>query len=113
LKGKYIKLGRNRASDLAIVGVTAIGYPDNGTGSGYSMKLALASVAPVPLVVDRVEEILGQNPITEETLSEAAQAAMDACTPIDDVRGSARYRKYMVRNLSLKALKNVWEKLSQ
>jgi len=113
LKGKYIKLGRNRASDLAIVGVTAIGYPDNGAGSGYSMKLALASVAPVPLVVDRVEEILGQNPVTEETLSEAAQAAMDACTPIDDVRGSARYRKYMVRNLSLKALKNVWEKLSQ
>ena len=75
------------------------------------MKLALASVAPVPLVVDRVEEILGQNPVTEETLSKAAQAAMDTCTPIDDVRGSARYRKYMVRNLSLRALRNVWEKI--
>jgi CO/xanthine dehydrogenase FAD-binding subunit len=49
----------------------------------------------------------------EERLSEAAQAAMDACTPIDDVRGSARYRKYMVRNLSLRALRNVWEELSQ
>ena len=113
LKGKYIKLGRNKASDLAIVGVTAVGYPDNVRSSGFCMKLALASVAPVPLVVDRVEDILGKHLITEETLSEAAKAAMDACTPIDDVRGSARYRKYMVRNLSLKALRIVWEELNQ
>jgi carbon-monoxide dehydrogenase medium subunit len=113
LKGKYIKLGRNRESDLAIVGVTAVGYPDTARPSGFCMKLALASVAPVPLVVEQVEEILGQNTTTEERISEAAQAATDACTPIDDVRGSARYRKYMVRNLSLKAIRNVWEQLNQ
>jgi len=109
LQGKYIKLGRNQASDLAIVGVTVTGYPDNGSPSGYRMRLALASVAPVPLVVDQVEAILSEKPITEGTLNEAAQAAMNACDPIDDVRSSARYRKIMVRNLSLKALQEVWE----
>jgi len=109
LQGKYIKLGRNQASDLAIVGVTVTGYPDNGSPSGYRMRLALASVAPVPLVVDQVEAILSEKPITEGTLNEAAQAAMNACDPIDDVRSSARYRKMMVRNLSLKALQEVWE----
>jgi len=113
LKGTYIKLGRNKLSDLSIVGVTVVGYPDPGLKSGYLMKLALASVAPVPLVVKQVEEILGENPITEEKLEEATRAAMEACTPIDDVRGSARYRKYMVRNLSLRALKEVWEQVSQ
>ena len=48
-----------------------------------------------------------------ETLHEAADAAMQASSPIDDVRGSARYRKEMVRNLSLQALSTVWEKLQK
>lgn len=109
--GRYLKLGRNRISDLAIVGVTVIGYPDSSAASGYRMRIALASVAPIPLVVDRVDSILAESPITEETLAIAAQAAMDACRPIDDVRGSARYRKYMVRNLALRALREVWREL--
>jgi carbon-monoxide dehydrogenase medium subunit len=113
LVGKYLKLGRNKLSDLAIVGVTVVGYPDKEAPSGYRIKLALASVAPVPLVVEKVEAILTERPITDQTLSEASQAAMEACNPIDDVRGSAKYRKMMVRNLSLKALGQVWEALSQ
>ena len=107
--GKYLKHGRNQTSDLAIVGITVIGYPDESLPSGFRMKLALASVAPVPLVVKQVEAILSQNTIGNEILAEAAQAAMEACSPIDDVRGSARYRKRMVRNLSFKVLKEVWE----
>ena len=111
LAGKYIKLGRNKASDLSIVGVTVVGFPDAEVPSGFRMRLALASVAPVPLVVERVEAILSEYPITGKTLAEAAQAAMDACTPIDDLRASARYRKMMARNLSLKALSLVWGEL--
>ena len=111
LVGKYIKLGRNKASDLSIVGVTVVGFPDAGSSSGFRVKLALASVAPVPLVVEGVEAILSGNPITDKALAEAAQAAMDACTPIDDVRASAHYRKMMVRNLSLKALSGIWSEL--
>jgi len=113
LVGKYIKLGRNKSSDLAIVGVTIVGFPDEGVPSGFRIKLALASVAPLPLVVGQVEAILTEKPITEQALSEASQAAMDACNPIDDVRASAKYRKLMVRNLSLNALKEIWETIRQ
>lgn len=109
--GKYIKLGRNALSDLAIVGVTALGYPDPETASGYRFRLALASVAPTPLVAKAAEEILAEKPITDEVIAEAAQAAMDACNPIDDVRGSGRYRKHMVRNLAQQAITSVWEKI--
>jgi len=112
MKGRYIKLGRNQLSDLSIVGVTVLGYPEGESDSGYHFELALASVAPIPLVVKQVGEILGREPITDDTLQEAARAAMDVCTPIDDVRGSAKYRKLMVRNLSYNALKDVWGQLT-
>jgi len=92
--------------------VTAVGWPDPGAVSGARFKLALASVAPVPLVVPRVEKILSETPVTEASLGGAADAAMQTSTPIDDVRGSARYRKYMVRNLSLRALREVWEQIT-
>lgn len=108
---KYIKLGRNAVGDLAIVGVTALGYPDGDAPSGYRFRLALASVAPVPLIPTRAEAILAGQAITEATIAEAAQAAMDASAPIDDTRGSARYRKLMVRNLTKKALTEVWEQI--
>ncbi len=108
MRGKYIKLGRNQKSDLAIVGVTVVGWPDSSLPSRLRIRLALASVAPIPLVVDVVEAILADKKIDADDIAEAAQAAMQACSPIDDVRGSARYRRFMVRNLSARALTEVW-----
>lgn len=107
-QGKYIKLGRNAIGDLAIVGVTAFGYPDQ-TPSGYRFLVALASVAPTPLLFEMA--MLSEKAVTEETINEAAEFAMNSVKPIDDVRGSARYRSLMVRNLTRKALMDVWEKL--
>jgi aerobic carbon-monoxide dehydrogenase medium subunit len=109
--GKFVKLGRNKIGDLSIIAVTALGYPDPSVPSNFRFRLALASVAPVPFVPVMVETILTEKPITDDTIAQAAQAAMDACTPIDDVRGSARYRKQMVRNLSRQALMDVWNRL--
>ncbi len=108
-QGKYIKLGRNALGDLAIVGVTAFGYPHDAAVSGYRFFVALASVAPTPLLLNLAP--LSEKPLGEATISAAAELAMNAVTPIDDVRGSARYRKLMVRNLTRKALLDVWEKL--
>jgi carbon-monoxide dehydrogenase medium subunit len=65
--GTYIKLGRNTWSDLSIVGVTAYGFsasveePNLHNSNGFSFRLALASVAPVPLIPHLAEEFLGEN----------------------------------------------------
>ncbi len=107
--GKYIKLGRNAIGDLAIVGVTAFGYPDGAAVSGFRFFVALASVAPTPFMPDM--SLLSEKAITPELIVEAAEFAMNSVTPIDDVRGSARYRKLMVRNMTRNALTEVWKKL--
>jgi carbon-monoxide dehydrogenase medium subunit len=109
--GTYLKLGRNALGDLAIVGVTVLGYPDRGLPSGFRFHIALASVAPTPLVAAQAEKLLAENPVDKDCIEAAAQAAMDACQPIDDVRGSARYRRSMARNLTKKALLHVWGEL--
>jgi carbon-monoxide dehydrogenase medium subunit len=102
--GKYLKLNRNNSGDLAIVGVTACAYPNKNVPSGLTVKVVLASVAPTPLVVSRVEEFFQKENLTDANISRAAQITMDACDPIDDVRGTARYRKMMVRNFTQQAL---------
>jgi CO/xanthine dehydrogenase FAD-binding subunit len=110
--GMYLKLGRNQLSDLSIVGVTVLGHPDTSCQSGYRFRLALASVAPIPLVAAAAEIYLASHSITSESLREAASLSANACSPIDDVRGSARYRKQMARNLSAKALAEIWKNLN-
>jgi carbon-monoxide dehydrogenase medium subunit len=109
--GKYYKLGRNKLSDLSIVALAALGYADETAASGFRFRLALASVAPVPFVPQEAEAILSGKKINASTIESAAVAAMDAVKPIDDVRGSARYRKQMVRNISRQVITAIWDKI--
>jgi CO/xanthine dehydrogenase FAD-binding subunit len=109
--GRYLKLGRNKAGDLAIAGVAVLGFPDRAVPSGYRFRIALASVAPVVLRATEAEKMLAQHPPGEKTFALAAEMAMQAATPIDDVRASAAYRRAMVRNLTLRGLRDIWTQL--
>ena len=111
--GVYKKLGRNTISDLSIVGVSVLGYPQKESPSGYRFRVALASVAPVPFEAYKAEAALSARFINEEVISEASQIIMDTITPIDDVRSSARYRKFMARNLAKEAITEVWTALKK
>ena len=108
--GRYLKLGRNAHGDLAIVGMAVLGYPDKKSAhsaSGFSFRIALASVAPTPIRVPNAETILSASPITPDVIQAAAIATMETAKPIDDVRSSAVYRKAMVRALTKRAVNEV------
>ena len=106
--GRYLKLGRNKAGDLSIVGVAVLGALD---GAGQRFRIALASVGPTPLRALEAEEALASGALSEEALAHAAEKTMQAASPIDDVRASAAYRKAMVRTLALRALRDVCAQL--
>lgn len=110
--GQYIKLGRSKAGDLAVVGVGVLGFPDPDTPAGVRFRIGINSTAPTPYRVPTVEEYLAQNMLSDDVLTQAARDAMDISAPIEDVRATARYQKRMVRNLTLKGLKGIWESLS-
>ena len=106
--GRYLKLGRNKAGDLSIVGVAVLGARN---GAGQRFRIALASVGPTPLRAREAEEALASGALSEEALAHAAEKTMQAASPIDDVRASAAYRKAMVRTLALRALRDVCAQL--
>jgi CO/xanthine dehydrogenase FAD-binding subunit len=108
---RYLKLGRCRAGDLSLVGVAVHGVAD-GAPSGYRFRIGLGSVAPVPLRVAEAEELLATHSPGEAIFAEAAAKAMEAASPITDVRGTAGYQKAMVRTLTLRGLRAVWEQLA-
>ena len=109
--GRYLKLGRSKMGDLAIVGVAVLGYPDPEVPAGIRFRIGINSTAPTVYRVPQVEELLIQAPLSDQILRQASGEAMKISAPIEDVRATALYQKKMVNNLTYKGLKEVWSQL--
>ncbi len=102
--GDYQKLER-KIGDYATVGVaTHLELDDAGviTRAG----IALTSVYYRNLKVPEAEAVLVGNAPSEGLFAEAAQIAKAACDPTDDVRGSAAYKRDIVRVFVERGLAN-------
>lgn len=98
----YLKNSPRRAMDIAVVGVAAaIAWLDRRC---EVVRIVLGAVAPTPLRARRAENLLLGQEISQERVAEAARTAAQEAQPIDDVRGSAWYRRRMVDVLVRRAL---------
>ncbi len=100
--GAYLKQTRGRGADLAVVGVAAFVVMDRETIR--DVRIALGAVAPTPIRVKKAEVILKGMKLNDKLLDEVSQAASYESKPIDDVRGSADYRKRLVAVLTKRAV---------
>jgi CO/xanthine dehydrogenase FAD-binding subunit len=107
---KFTKLGKRKAMAIAVVSA-AVRISLNEDGIIKTARIALGSVAPVPLRVPKAEEILEGKTPDEELFTTAGQAASDECSPITDLRSTGEYRKKMVAVLVRRALAAAWENL--
>lgn len=103
-RATYIKHAHREALDIAIVGVAVLVRfaPDGQTCR--DARIVLGAVAPTPIRAREAEALLQGTPLTEERIAEAGRLAAEAARPIDDVRGSAWYRREMVAVLTRRAL---------
>jgi aerobic carbon-monoxide dehydrogenase medium subunit len=99
----YIKHGRRAQMELATVGV-AVRVTLGAGDRVEDIAIVLAAVAPIPLRASRAEAVLRGERATPKALAAAAEAASGEVRPISDVRGSAAYRREMVRVLTRRAL---------
>jgi CO/xanthine dehydrogenase FAD-binding subunit len=102
--GCYLRHTPRQDMDIAVTGVAALLLFDVSYNQCNEARIALGAVAPTPIRVSPSEAILNGKPITEALINETANKAAEVARPISDVRGSAGYRKEMVRALTRRAL---------
>ncbi|MEL7436092.1 MAG: FAD binding domain-containing protein, partial [Chloroflexota bacterium] len=105
-RGVFIKLGLRRAQAISVVNCAVV-LSQDADGTVTRASIALGSVAPTIIRVPLAEFALVGNSLSESTIREAALAAGDTPTPIDDVRSTATYRSEMVKVLVARALRKL------
>ncbi len=101
-RGIFLKFGLRRAQAISVVNVAVIlGFDGQDV---VSARIALGSVAPTIIRVQQAEQYLIGRSLTADVVETAASLAAQAARPIDDVRGSAAYRRELVRVLTGRAL---------
>jgi carbon-monoxide dehydrogenase medium subunit len=98
----YLKLEHREAMDIAIAGV-GVSVRKHGAIC-EDTRIVLGAVAPVPLRARQAESVLRGAELTEERIFKAASIAAGEASPIDDVRGSAWYRREVVQILTRRQL---------
>jgi xanthine dehydrogenase small subunit len=93
----FEKVSRRRHLDIASVN-SAILLHINGE-SILSCHLSAGGVSPVPLYLKKTSAYLAGRSITAETLLEANRLMQDEISPISDVRGTAEYKRLLLRQL--------------
>lgn len=100
--GQYLRHTPRRELDIAVVGVASQLTLSNGVCG--KARIALAAVAPTPVRAAAAERALEGQRVTSELIERAAELAVEAARPISDQRGSADFRRHLVRVLTRRTL---------
>jgi len=99
----YLKYTPRSVDDYATVSVGA--QADVIDGVMRDLRIFLGAVGPRPMRASSVERALGTGRADARAIDEAAPLVRDDIDPIDDLRGSAEYKREMARVWTARALR--------
>ncbi len=100
-KGTYLKFATRSSEDRPCAGVAA--WVQRSNGICQAARVVVGAVSPVPAVVDGADLVNG-TAMTSASIEEVASKAQAAVNPIDDLRGTAAYKRHLVKVLVRRAL---------
>ncbi|MFZ5923252.1 MAG: FAD binding domain-containing protein [Chloroflexota bacterium] len=106
-RGTFIKHALRRAQAISVINLAIVLDIEQATVE--QAVITLGAVAPTIIHAAEAEAFLAGKMLTEEVIAQAADLAAGAARPIDDIRGSATYRREMVRVLARRGLKSLLE----
>lgn len=98
----YEKLKR-KTGDWATAGAAVVLRLDAGVVS--HVRIALTNVAPTAIRVTTAEDALLGQALTDASINAAAEAAMAACDPAEDLRGDIEYKTAMAGQMLKRAIR--------
>jgi carbon-monoxide dehydrogenase medium subunit len=104
-RGVFLKLGLRKAQAISLVTMAAVITQDQDQIT--DAKITLGAVAPTIIHAEKAEKYLVGRSFSEEIIESAANLAMEASKPIDDIRGSAAYRQEITRVLVQRGLEQI------
>ena len=109
----YLRFIPRNEMDIAVVGA-GVSVTLDGAGKRCSAaRIALAAVAPTPLLVPAAGEALVDGEISDRLIQKAAELAQAAAKPISDMRGDADYRRHLVGVLTRRAIHKAVERAKE
>jgi len=112
-KGTFMKIGLRSAQAISVVNaavlikfVGEIGESINGNQI-QDAAITLGAVAPTIIHAKKAEQFITGRELILETIAGTAESAKSESHPIDDIRGSAKYREEMVRVCVERCLKSI------
>lgn len=100
--GAYLKLER-KVGDFATAGV-AVQLTLDGASMCQHAGVGLTNVGLTPIKAKQTEAFLAGKKLDDATIKQAAGLAASESQPMDDIRGSADYKRDLVRVLAGRAL---------
>ncbi len=101
----YLRFIPRNEMDIAVVGVGAAVELEQDLKTIKSARIALAAVAPTPLLASEAGDLLAGREAGEESYEAAASAAQGAVSPITDMRGTKEFRIHLTGVLTKRALR--------
>jgi 4-hydroxybenzoyl-CoA reductase subunit beta len=104
-RASYQKLRRRGAFDFPVLGVAA--WINFDAGAVKDAKVVLGGIAPSPVQIDEASNALVGNPLDDDRIQAAAEAAYVKARPLDNTDFVYQWRKQMARQYTIRALKDL------
>ena len=105
-KGAWVKVGKRKALVISSISL-ALNLVFDEDEKIKESRICIGSAAPVPLRIESAEEQLLDKKASKVKIDEVAQIVADEISPIDDIRGTAKYRRQVAFNITKSALSEV------
>jgi len=109
--GAYHKVER-KVGDYATAGV-AVHVELDDKGVCTEVGIGLTNVSAVPMRLERGEELLRGQKISDELIEQVGQVASEDCEPESDLRGSEAYKRSIVNTITKRMLSKALERARQ